>query len=61
MDAVLEALAESGKSGKAISEAYSKLNTTMQEKLQKKLSSSFGEDVDAVSISESDKMGSPVH
>ena len=60
MDSVLEALAESGKIGKAISEGYSKLNTTMQNKFQKKLGGSFGEDVDAVSVSEPDKMGSPL-
>merc|ERR1712179_283333 len=48
MATVLDALAESGKKGgKEARDKYSKMNTTMQHKLQKKLHSAYGEDVDA--------------
>merc|ERR1711909_43104 len=48
MATVLDALAESGKKGgKLARDKYSKMNTTMQHKLQKKLHSAYGEDVDA--------------
>ena len=53
MATVLDALAESGKKGgKEARDKYSKMNTTMQHKLQKKLHSAYGEDVEAVSNSD---------
>ena len=49
ISAVLDALPESGKEGKKVAEAYKEMDTATQHKIQKKIRSAYGEDLDAVS------------
>ena len=50
MDAVLEALSESGKKGEKFSQGFPKVNATLQNTIKTAIHSVYGDDLDAVSI-----------